>query len=283
MDRVIKWIIEHKKLTIILLIAVIILPVLIVHILYKFKSNCYWLVTEWNPGELLLYFGNVLTFIGTVVLGYVAVIQTERANQMNRELLKIEKNKIKPCLEISAPQQYKIYLGNDMTKKLEEIRQKDVMIMTMLYTHKPRTGYETSIALMELEVFNSGFSDVRKIYVKSATGYLVVADPNDPNNEKIAVMGNCGIKINEKKCLYIHISREISCDEENDYMWYEKNTRKLMPRMEFVLEMETVTGNLYTENISFGSGWDISMKDVNSTVTRNIGVVQVKVEEASSI
>ena len=71
---------------------IIILPIVIIHILFKWKSNCYWIEAEWNAGDALGYFGDVLSFVGTVVLGYIAVKQTERANKLNKELQLVKKD-----------------------------------------------------------------------------------------------------------------------------------------------------------------------------------------------
>lgn len=282
MDKILKWIKIHKKLTTTLIILIILLPIIVIHLLFKIHSNCYWIEAEWQAGEILGYFGDVLAFIGTIVLGYVAIMQAEKANNLNNELLKIEKNRIKPCFDISS-QLYKIFLEEDMNEKLNELDRNNVMIMDLLYTITPRTGVTTDSALLELDVLNSGFSDIRRIFVKKAFFYLSVSEPIDCNNEKIVTMyGNNTLKAGETKKLYIHIQREVSDDEEWSNNWYTNNIDKLMPHMEFEIEMETIEGNSYIEKIVCGSSWDISMKNIRTTATRAIGVTEVDIQEKVS-
>lgn len=265
---------------IILIIAIIILPMLLIHLFFKIKSNCYWIQAEWEAGEVLGYFGDILSLIGTVVLGYIAIAQTEKANQLNEELVKIEKDRIKPCLDISSLQPYKIFLAEDMNKKLDEINRSAVMMINLLYTSCPRTGIETESALIELEVCNSGFSDIRRILVKTSTFYLAINDPYNSQNEKIALMsGDTCLKVGESKKLYIWVQREISCDEELSNDWYKGNIYKLMPHMEFEFVLETVTGNDYIEKISCGSNWDNKMTSIQGAPTRTIGISEISVHE----
>lgn len=280
MEKLIKWITIHKKQMIILIIAIIILPMIVIHFLFKIKTNCYWIQAEWDAGEVLGYFGDILSFIGTVILGYIAIAQTEKANQLNEELVKIEKNRIKPCLEISSMQSYKIFMAEDMYKKLDEIYGNAVMQMNLLYTSHPRTGIETNSVLIELEVCNSGFSDIRRIFVKNLCFYLAVNDPYNSENEKIACMsGDTCLKVGESKKLYICIKREISCDEELSNEWYIENIDNLMPHMEFEFMLETAANNRYIEKISCGSNWNNKMISNQGTTTRTIGIYEISVHE----
>ena len=152
MKEILQWIRKHKKLTMMLIVLIVFLPIIVIHILFKIKSNCYWIQAEWDAGYMLGYFGEVLSFIGTIILGYIAVMQTERANHMNQELLNIEKSRVKPYFDISSSQLYKIFLAEDMDEKLNELDRNSVMIMDLLCTLNPRTGLVTDSALIELEV-----------------------------------------------------------------------------------------------------------------------------------
>ena len=42
---------------------------LIIHILFKLHPNIDFFVAEWTAGELLSYYGSILAFLGTVILG----------------------------------------------------------------------------------------------------------------------------------------------------------------------------------------------------------------------
>ena len=271
---------EHKKTTITIFILLIVLPIIIIHFLFKWKSHCYWIEAEWSAGDVLGYFGDVLSFVGAVVLGYVAITQTEKAYQLNTELLRLEKNNNKPCFDIVPSQLYKIFLAEDMQKKLDEVDIYTMMLIKVLYPYSPRTGLETRSALIELEVTNSGYVDIRRIFVQKTLFYLWVCDPYNSEDEKIVIMtGDTHLKVGEKRKLYIDVSREISKDFELDNSCYTNNINKLMPHIEFELTLETITGDLYKEVISCGSGWDVTMKNNNNTATRSIGIINVNVSE----
>ena len=72
MEKALKWIDEHKKLSIFLIVIIIFMPIIIIHVLFKIKTGYYWIVAEWEAGDVLGYFGDVLSFVGTIILGYVA-------------------------------------------------------------------------------------------------------------------------------------------------------------------------------------------------------------------
>ncbi len=69
------WLKRHKLLIIIISFVIIFGVPLIIHILFKIKApNSFW-VAEWSAGDLLSYYGSILAFLGTVVLGILALYQ----------------------------------------------------------------------------------------------------------------------------------------------------------------------------------------------------------------
>lgn len=88
------WIKTHKVIfTIIcltLLIALIGIP-LIINLLFKFNSNISIFEAEWSAGDALGYYGAVLSFVGTVVLGALALYQNH--------IIKVEADKKATLLE----------------------------------------------------------------------------------------------------------------------------------------------------------------------------------------
>lgn len=281
MEKILKWIKQHKIRMVLILAVIILLPIIVIHFLFKITTGCYWIQADWQSGDVLGYFGDVLSFIGTILLGYVAIIQAEKANQLSNELLKIEKNRIKPCLDVSA-QLYKIYLEEDMYNKLAAIESENIesLKIDLLYTSNPRGIYTTNSALIELDVSNSGHSDIRRMFVKNPYFNLAVNDPINPNCEKIAMFtSDTSLKINEKKKLYICIKREVTKENEQYNNWYKENIDSLMPHIELEFILETTEDNQYIEKLSCGSSWDISMKNINNIATREIGITEINVEE----
>lgn len=281
MEKIIKWIHEHRKITIFLIGMCILAPILVIHFLFKVHSNCYWIEAEWKAGDILGYFGDVISFVGTIILGYIAIAQTEKSNQMNKELLEIEKNRIKPCVDITATELSNIYLGEAMRKKLQEVHEKNNPILELTFTKKPRTGITTSILLLQIPIYNSGSSDISRIFVKKVhTSYLAVLDPNNKGNEIIPMlMDKISLKSGEKTDLYICYKFEISNVGEIDQEWYYEHAESVLPHLEMQLVLEIVGGKRYIEDICCGSSWNSSMENTREKMTRLIGSTLINVKE----
>ena len=281
MEKIIKWIQEHKKITTFLIGMCILAPILVIHFLFKIHSNCYWIEAEWEAGDVLGYFGDVLSFAGTVVLGYIAIAQTEKANQMNKELLEIEKNRIKPCVDITSTELSNIYFGESMRKKLQEVYAKNNPMLELIFTKKPRTGTTTKILLLQVPIYNSGKSDISRLFVKKVNNsYLAVSDPNNTGNEIIPMLlDKISLKAGEKTDLYICYEFEISKIGELYQEWYYKNAESVQPHLEMQLVLETVGGKRYVEDICCGSSWNSNMENTKEKMTRLIGSTIINVKE----
>lgn len=73
-----EWIKKHKGVTIMACIGIggILIGVpLIINILFKYSSTIEIFRAEWTAGDALGYYGAVLSFVGTVVLGALALYQ----------------------------------------------------------------------------------------------------------------------------------------------------------------------------------------------------------------
>lgn len=56
--------------------------------------------TRWDAEHVLAYYGEILSFAGTVVLGIVAVWQTQKANDLSRRMLDLEEHKNLPIVDL---------------------------------------------------------------------------------------------------------------------------------------------------------------------------------------
>lgn len=86
-----------KKILIFLLVfAIFGVPVLI-HILFKIDIEIDWLKAEWTAGEILAYYGNALSFLGTIVLSSLALWQNHEikmeSDKYTKYLERLEINK----------------------------------------------------------------------------------------------------------------------------------------------------------------------------------------------
>lgn len=57
-----------------------------VQVLFCIPAPCKWLEATWEAGDLI-------SFVGTIVLGFVAISQTQKANKMTERLMDIENNR----------------------------------------------------------------------------------------------------------------------------------------------------------------------------------------------
>lgn len=56
--------------------------------------------TAWTAEDVLSYYGTVLSFAGTVVLGIIAVWQTRKANNLSRRMLELEETRNVPMVDL---------------------------------------------------------------------------------------------------------------------------------------------------------------------------------------
>lgn len=56
--------------------------------------------TRWDAEHVLAYYGEILSFAGTVVLGIIAVWQTRKANDLSEHMLNLEENKSVPMVDL---------------------------------------------------------------------------------------------------------------------------------------------------------------------------------------
>lgn len=74
-----KYIPKNKRLLIVIYLGIAFLLIgipFIINLLFKFNFNINYLETEWSAGDALSYYGSILSFVGTVVLGSLALYQT---------------------------------------------------------------------------------------------------------------------------------------------------------------------------------------------------------------
>ncbi|MEN6593608.1 MAG: hypothetical protein ABFC31_01470 [Clostridiaceae bacterium] len=90
MSKILEWIKAHKVATIIIILGVFLFPLVLVHIAYKINAISPWFSSTWESGDLITYIAGFEAFLGTVVLGVVAIKQNENANKTNERMLQNE-------------------------------------------------------------------------------------------------------------------------------------------------------------------------------------------------
>lgn len=69
------------------------LPMIIVHILFKWNSGIDFLVAEWSAGDVLGYIGTILSFVGTIILSILALQAANKANDLSKKVIENEQER----------------------------------------------------------------------------------------------------------------------------------------------------------------------------------------------
>ena len=69
---------------------VIIIPFIIYKIFYY-----------WSASDMLVFYGSCLSFIGSTVLGYIAITQSKTSNELSQKMLELEETQNAPIIDIA--------------------------------------------------------------------------------------------------------------------------------------------------------------------------------------
>lgn len=98
-DYYIEWIFTHKAKTAIIAILLFVVPLFVVHVLFKWNSGIKWIQAEWGAGDIISYIAGFEAFIGTTFLSFLALWQNQKHKQENdakdKKLIEIENEKIR--------------------------------------------------------------------------------------------------------------------------------------------------------------------------------------------
>ena len=95
MKNIMSIIKKHPCITVMIILAIFSVPLLIVHVLFKMKTETEFLVAEWTAGELLGYISSTLSFLGTILLGIMAFNSSENANALSKRITDLEQDRYK--------------------------------------------------------------------------------------------------------------------------------------------------------------------------------------------
>ena len=90
-----------KKNSIVALLVIFVASVLVVPLIINesYKNNSGYM-TLWDANDLLSYFGTVISAVGTIFIGIIAIKQSNRANDISDRLLKIQEANSTPFLHL---------------------------------------------------------------------------------------------------------------------------------------------------------------------------------------
>lgn len=81
-----KKIMKYIGIVFLSILLLILIP-LTINILFKYDFNIWWLESEWTAGEALSFYGGLLSFMGTIILGGISIWQTKKSNLTSKRLL----------------------------------------------------------------------------------------------------------------------------------------------------------------------------------------------------
>lgn len=157
-EKILTWVKKHWIFTAIIFFVV---PLLIIHTLFKLNSEVDFFVAEWTAGELLGYIAGFYAFIGTILLGAVTVEQSKRAQKTNEQLAKenIELQKVVaqnllPIVKVSS-----VDVENSKKVNWVTIGKEGTVTVTRHTLLKGRKLIGQSIALVNVVLPNTTFDN----------------------------------------------------------------------------------------------------------------------------
>ncbi len=103
---------KHKVKIIIWTLIVAFVPLITVHLMFKWYSGIDFFVAEWSAGELLGYIGTMLTFAGTIIFSILALQASNKANALSKKVIEIEQDRyrleMRPFVLVSNWEAYEI-------------------------------------------------------------------------------------------------------------------------------------------------------------------------------
>lgn len=163
MDDIKKFFIKYKKAIVVWGLIGFFVPLIVVHLLFKWYSGIDFFVAEWDAGDVLGYIGTILTFVGTIILSILALQASNKANELSKKVIEIEQDRnrleLRPFVLVSNWKAYEV----DSKELIDDPKEKYIQI----------GKYNTGVALgLELELTNTTQSCITVQYSKG-----IVRDP----------------------------------------------------------------------------------------------------------
>lgn len=171
--------IKNRKI-IVFLISIIIfaLPLILIHILFKYDACNPWFEAEWTARELLAYIAGFEALLGTIILGLITVYQTQKAQEINEKLAqennflqKISIQRLFPLLKVdsvhvldSSKVSHRYSKSENIVTVSETITmyKRDIQIRANIMAQKQNDLFEKEI---QLSLKNISESTIRQITV----------------------------------------------------------------------------------------------------------------------
>ena len=127
-----------------------------VQVLFTIEAPNKWLEAKWDAGDLI-------SFAGTIVLGFIAISQTQYANKMNQKLLEMQYNEYRPLLEITGM----VGITKHQLTPAEEDFDKSIALHVMRDAeNKVYLGYSKAFKVDEMDCSKETFCRSYEIHCK---------------------------------------------------------------------------------------------------------------------
>jgi hypothetical protein len=160
-------------------VIVFLIPVAI-NWIYKTPASNELMKMDWNADTALMFYGSVLTLIGTMALAAVALFQNKNAHNLNKQLLSLNKQ----LLKLQEAQFVSVISVQELMISIREASQQD--------SKNPQMPIDSNID-MTMESFQSHSKHSYHIDVKFC---------NSSNYPIIQLRAHAGDKHNEAQALY---------------------------------------------------------------------------------
>ncbi len=106
----------------------LLIPIIVVHLLFKWRSGIEFIEAEWGAGDILSYIGTMLSFAGTIVLSFLALKASKKANHLSEKVIELERDRYKlemrPFVLVSDWKVYEI----DSKRLIDDPQEKYIQI-----------------------------------------------------------------------------------------------------------------------------------------------------------
>lgn len=124
MKKCIEWVKKHIRL--ILIVMAFLIPLIVVHLLFRSQAKHSCLEAVWSAGDIIAYVMSFFTLIGTVHLGYTTALLSDKNNKISERLMRIEENR-----DAEAKEGRRNIVDIDFSDENMELFKDDVVIVPL--------------------------------------------------------------------------------------------------------------------------------------------------------
>lgn len=274
MDKILEWITKNKKKITLVTVLMIILPIIVIHFLFKWRTGCYWIESEWESGDMLGYFGDVLSFLATILLGYATLVINDKANKQNDKFVEMQYNQQKSIVVFDQTRKLLFFVSNNDPILFGRLDKRGVDI-NVDYIENAYQTYDIMIMEIWLKNITDNFVagvelDQFEIVIYTGNGERYCVKPKKGLGEELSIF--IGEKENERVRFILTGLRDVLSNEQWEFMQYEFEVRCL-------LSIRNVYGQI--TKVYFETGADLKVDD-EKTGKREYAICNYNYKEIES-